>query len=129
MIGTPFAEPPACMRDLRVPGLVALRLSGVVDARGVQALRPDLDALELGGRRLVVDLSEVSFLDCDGLTMLVDLDGRCAGSTTLVVGSRAILRLLDLTGLDRAFRIRRRGGGARPSSTPPLLQSASGQLA
>jgi anti-sigma B factor antagonist len=72
---------------------------------------PDLDAalgaeLSDGMSRLVIDLSEVSFLDSTGLGVLVKgLKGarEAGGWLHLVVTSDRIRRIFDITGLDASM--------------------------
>ena len=74
---------------------------------------PDLDrnlaAIAVrGGRRVVVDLSEASFIDSTVLALLVRelkrLDGD-GGKLLLVSSDPRILRAFEITGLDRLFTI------------------------
>jgi anti-sigma B factor antagonist len=65
--------------------------------------------------RIVVDLEAVSFLDSAGLGILVGGLKRARerdGDLELICSSRAVLRPLELTGLDRAFTIHRGRDGA-----------------
>ena len=73
------------------------------------------DGLHAGGRarspRLVCDLSGVSFLGAAGLAVLVelsDLAARGGVELRLVVNTRAVQRALELTDLEREFRLERR---------------------
>jgi len=59
-------------------------------------------------RRFVVDVGAVTFIDSSGLGALVDLATRArAGGGTVVLAhpDRRILRLLELTALDRVFEV------------------------
>lgn len=81
-----------------------LRVLGEVDlsnARGV------LQVLEgLGNRDLVVDLTEVEFMDSTGLGILVELESKTSGEVKLMVVARSqVDRLLELTGLKSHFDI------------------------
>ena len=50
---------------------------------------------------IVVDLTELSFMDSTGIHLLVRMHGACAGADRLrlINGSRAVERMLDLTGV------------------------------
>jgi anti-sigma B factor antagonist len=59
----------------------------------------------------VCDLSEVEFLGAVGLGVLAELGGRTAASGVelrLVVATRAVRRVLELTALDQAWPIHER---------------------
>jgi anti-sigma B factor antagonist len=56
----------------------------------------------------VVDLSEVTFLDSTGLSVLVTAQKRCqdnGGALELVIASQNVLRVFEITGLAQHFRI------------------------
>jgi anti-sigma B factor antagonist len=60
------------------------------------------------GPELVLDLSEVRFIDSTGLGVLVSVLKRAreqGGHVTLLNPNREIDRLLQITGLDRVFRV------------------------
>jgi anti-sigma B factor antagonist len=84
-----------------------------------------LEVLRLGGRSVVIDLVEVAFIDSTVLGLLLRYQPRFrsrAGDVVLVSDDRRILRTLEITGLDRIFRIERRlgdaVGGVYVESTP-----------
>lgn len=67
-------------------------------------------AIDQGKTRLIVDLSEVAFVDSTGLSVLVAALKRVRavnGTLALVVTDYDLERLLELTGLDKGFRIYR----------------------
>lgn len=73
-------------------------------------------------RRMVCDLSEVTLLDAAGLGVLVELAGLAARGRIelrLVVATRPVRRVLELTGLDREFRVERRLLDALDTSASP----------
>jgi anti-sigma B factor antagonist len=92
-------------------------------SRGVRLLAPagDLDlyvsgdlrqqifsAVADGVERLVVDLLDVTFIDSTALGVLADAAKRLradAGSLAIVCRDRNILKVLEITGLSRLFRI------------------------
>jgi len=88
-------------------GLV--EVSGEVDLYTAPRFKEDLVALiETGVQRVVVDLSQVTFIDStalgviiSGVKRLAERDGRLA----LVAGSRPVVRILSVTGLDRVLTV------------------------
>ncbi len=67
-----------------------------------------LDLIDGGARKIVVDLSAVTFIDSTALGVLIGgvrrLHG-AGGAMALVVTSRPVERVLSITGLDRVFSI------------------------
>jgi anti-anti-sigma factor len=85
-------------------------IDGRLDAHSVPEAREQLDAcIASGTSRLVVDLSNVSFLDSAGLAMLVTVLKRArqeGGDVKLVwPTSENTQRILRLTRFDRVFEI------------------------
>ena len=65
-----------------------------------------VELLDSGVRRLVIDLSEVTFIDSTALGVLIGGVRRVhgvGGAMALVVTSRPVERVLGVTGLDRVF--------------------------
>ena len=85
-------------------GVVVLEVAGEVDVYTAPTFRQHLREVTTGGKpRVVVDLSEVTFLDSTGLGVLVGAMGRVReadGAMRLVVASEHILKVLRITGLD-----------------------------
>ena len=69
---------------------------------------PELSAALLGctdaHRRLVCDLSEVTFMDSTGLRAIIEARGRDPERFVLGGTSRQVQRLLELTGTDLIFK-------------------------
>jgi anti-sigma B factor antagonist len=84
-------------------------LHGSLDLATSPVLRAALmEAAEHEGHALVVDLSQLEFLDSTGLGALIGAHRRAAeknGSVRLVVQEGQILRLLRITGLLEIFRV------------------------
>jgi anti-sigma B factor antagonist len=84
-------------------------VSGEVDVYSAPTLRDSLtELLETRGGTVVVDLTEVGFLDSTGLGALVAARTTAAsagGSLPLVCTHQRILKLFTITGLDGVFRI------------------------
>jgi anti-sigma B factor antagonist len=66
-----------------------------------------LDALEAGSTQLVVDLSQVTFMDSTALGVLVGVNRKLEPGVRLaIVGSRErVLQIFEFSGIDSAFAI------------------------
>jgi anti-anti-sigma factor len=98
----------------QAPAGTVLHVAGEVDTCAADDLRRHLRLLpEEPDDVLVVDLSAVTFMSCTALSTLAEAQTRLG--PRLVVGgrSRAVSRLLELTGLTPFFA-RRGGAGAGP---------------
>jgi anti-sigma B factor antagonist len=88
-------------------GCVVVRVHGELDITAASLVRDALlDALAWRSPRLVVDLSEVDFLDCAGARALLAASRRARlheGRMVVAAPSRRVARLLQLTGLGRQF--------------------------
>ncbi len=86
-----------------------VEVAGDVDDGSVGAVRAGVDeALEVGARAVVLDLTRVALLASAGMTLLLDLtDGlRGRGCALLIAGAgRPVRRPLALTGLDRVLAL------------------------
>ncbi|MFJ8016943.1 STAS domain-containing protein [Streptomyces sp. NPDC096339] len=93
----------------RLPGAIVLKLVGELDHDTAEPLRQALGAVPAdGGRRVLVDFSDVGFCDSTGLNVL--LQGRLiaerAGTTIEVVGlRRPVERMFRITGVDEIFPV------------------------
>jgi anti-sigma B factor antagonist len=87
-------------------GRVLVRVAGELDMSTVPVLEARLREARAAGRRLVVDLRGLDFMDSTGLTLLVRW-GRGAEQDgyelALVRGEARVHRLFELTGLDSRF--------------------------
>lgn len=98
-------------RCLSEPGEFAVRIvpSGELDAAHVEELDRAVDeALGRDIRGIVLDLSELDFIDSTGLGALVRLEERARGSGRELVFARptvAVRKILRIVGLDRRFRL------------------------
>jgi anti-sigma B factor antagonist len=91
-------------------------VTGEVDMHSGREFKRALLALvENGGRELVIDLTDVSFIDSTFLNTVVNAQARLNGTgqpITIVCPNRGLARLFELTGLDRMFTICRTPDGA-----------------
>ena len=102
---TDFSSERSMVRD----GLGLLTLTGEVDLYTAPRFKDDLVALiESDAADVVIDLSGVTFIDSTALGVIIsgvkrlhERDGRLA----IVAGSRPVVRILDITGLDRVLTI------------------------
>jgi len=97
-------------------GCVTLRVRGELDLHTAATLRDAaLEALHQHGTTMRLDLRDVSFMDSTGLQVLLatrrrtELEG---GSLTLVDPTPPVLRVLEVTGLDKLFTIATDESGA-----------------
>jgi len=88
---------------------------GEIDASTAPTLEKAFDDLPNGTGRIVLDLSDVSFIDSSGLRVLIALAGRADEEGRPVVLDRpspTVARLLEITGLVELF-----GGAGNDEST------------
>jgi anti-anti-sigma factor len=82
---------------------------GEIDLTNAEGLRDALlGALNAGALGLVVDLTATTFLDSAGVTALVRASRRAAASEAtlrLAVTTPAVLRVLNLVGIDRMLEV------------------------
>lgn len=96
-------------RSMVSPGVGLVEVSGEVDIYTAPKFKEDMLALiEEGATELIIDLSQVTFIDSTALGVLIGgikrmyaVDGRMA----LVVSTRPVRKILTITGLDRVFEI------------------------
>ena len=92
-----------------IGGYPVVAVRGEVDVYSAPALKESLtELLRSGVRTVVVDLTEVAFLDSTGLGALVEARAaatEAGGSLPLVCSQERILKLFTITGLDGVFAI------------------------
>ncbi|HLK46145.1 MAG TPA: STAS domain-containing protein [Acidimicrobiales bacterium] len=96
-------------------GVPVVRAAGEVDVSTAPMLRDKLLELPADAARVIVDLSEVTFLDSTGLGVLVAGQKRVRGTAApeevsgrgldLVVTRPQIMKVLEVTGLTSIFSI------------------------
>jgi anti-sigma B factor antagonist len=98
------------------PRTYVVSVTGEIDAFTSPALERELDwVLGDGGSNAVVDLGEVAFIDSTALRVLLRALPRFSkrgGRLVLVSDDCRVLRTLEITGLDRKFRVESRLGEA-----------------
>lgn len=89
---------------------VVLDVVGEVDISTAAVLRDAMiEATDTGARKLVFDLSRVTFVDSIGLGVFVLARKKMQlrrGSVDIVASTRRVLAIFKLAGLEQAFRIR-----------------------
>jgi anti-sigma B factor antagonist len=104
-----------------------VHLGGEIDVYTAPLVREKLDEqIQAGRTDLVVDLTEVSFLDSTGLGVLVGrlkLARTRGGSMRLVGTDDRVLKVFAITGLDKVFEIHpdvasALAAGVTPAETP-----------
>ncbi len=96
-------------RSMVSPGVGLVEVSGEVDIYTAPKFKEDMLAvIEEGATELIIDLSQVTFIDSTALGVLIGgikrmhaVDGRMA----LVVNTRPVRKILTITGLDGVFEI------------------------
>jgi anti-anti-sigma factor len=109
-------EPEGC------PAEVVMTVRGEVDVVTAPILSEAIyRASAAGGRRVLVDLEHLGFMDARGLRVLAESAGTLAdrgGRLVLACPSELVVRLLRLTGLDDMIEIRYEGGKSGPGTDP-----------
>ncbi|MCY9786517.1 STAS domain-containing protein [Nocardiopsis sp. EMB25] len=84
-------------------------MGGEIDLYTAPQLRSGLlEALEGGARRLVIDMSRTEFCDSTGISVLLSAMKRSrdkGGDLELVAPKAAVVKVLEVTGLDEVFTI------------------------
>lgn len=84
-----------------------IEIGGEVDVYTAPRLRESIvEAVEAGRHRLIIDVQKVEFLDSTGLGVLVGALKRVradGGSLDIVCTQDRILKIFEITGLDKVF--------------------------
>ena len=91
-------------------GSTRVAAHGELDLSSVDVLRGALDeAVRLGGREIVLDLSGLTFIDSTGLHLLIERDAAaCRAGYAFAVavdGSVSVRRILQVAGLSEHFKV------------------------
>ncbi|GII04755.1 STAS domain-containing protein [Planobispora takensis] len=88
---------------------VVVAVEGELDLFTAPFLRDEVrEAIELDGSRLVLDLTELSFMDSSGLSVLIEawrLATSGGGGVCLAAPQAPVARILRTTGLDRRIKV------------------------
>jgi len=106
---TDMATPLRIGTQLKGEGLAVLSLSGEVDVSNTPQVRDAaLGLLSGGATKLVVDLSETTYMDSAGLGTLVGLLKRlkeAKGAMAIAGAAPRVQRLFEITNLNRIFSL------------------------
>lgn len=91
-------------------GVLEIKLIGEIDHHSAVSVRSDVDGLifESRPKKVVLDLSEISFMDSSGLGLIM---GRYAlikdlgGTLSLRAPTVAVMKILTLAGMERMIKI------------------------
>ena len=91
-------------------GALEIKLVGEIDHHSAVSVRSDIDGLifEHRPKKVVLDLSSISFMDSSGLGLIM---GRYAlikdlgGTLSLRSPSEAVMKILSLAGMERMIKI------------------------
>ncbi len=91
-------------------GVLEIKLMGEIDHHSAVNVRSDIDGLifDLRPQKVVLDLSEISFMDSSGLGLIM---GRYAlikdfgGTLSLRAPTVAVMKILTLAGMERMIKI------------------------
>ena len=89
-------------------GALLVRLAGELDLYNSRIVRETLlEAAAKGPERLIVELSDVAFIDSTGLGVLIEARGRMTNPRAfmLVAPNVETRRALEISGLDRHFAV------------------------
>ena len=91
----------------QVDGFDVIEIGGEIDVYTAPRLRESIvAAVEAGHIRLIIDVQKVDFLDSTGLGVLVGALKRVradGGSLDIVCTQERILKIFEITGLDKVF--------------------------
>ena len=103
----PGGEAGLVLQVTRTDDQVVIRASGELDLASEPVFRACVArVLAQRGTHLVLDLGQVGFIDARGLAVLVAARNQAVagrGSLRVTRSSRSVVRLLEITGLDRVF--------------------------
>jgi anti-anti-sigma factor len=94
-------------------GVVIARLTGELDVAGAPSMGETIgEAVPTSARGLVVDMSELEFIDSSGIAMLFGLARRLSSRrqalSAVAPGGRPVSRVLEIVEFERAAPLRAR---------------------
>jgi anti-sigma B factor antagonist len=103
--GTLRREPVSSVEN--VDGACIVRLGGELDLYNAGAVREALFDACAGAKRIVVDLSEVEFIDSTALGVLIEARTKLANREAFMLAAPGLetRRALEISGLDRHFTL------------------------
>jgi anti-anti-sigma factor len=104
----PRAEPPFSVTVSKPDGRVVIAVEGELDLAAAPQLRECLVGLPEDGEEIILDLTQLAFIDSTGLSVLVMAFNRtraAGGSIVMRNPSQAVMRILEITGLVSVFTI------------------------
>jgi anti-sigma B factor antagonist len=102
---SPLREPPVRAVE-SVDGAVVIRLAGELDLYNADDMRRALAATEEGSpRRVVLDMSDVAFVDSTALGVLIEARSKLGSRLVLAALQLATRRTLQVSGLDRHLQV------------------------
>ncbi len=89
---------------------LTVKLIGEIDHHSARSLRVEMDALILEVRptRVVLDLSEISFMDSSGLGLIMgrySLAKELGATLILRAPTAAVMKIISLAGMERMIKI------------------------
>jgi anti-sigma B factor antagonist len=115
----PLREPPVRGTEQRDNATV-VHLGGELDLYNADVVRSALsEAIESGTRRIVVDLSDVEFVDSTALGVLLEARSKIGHDGLLLAAPRdGTRRTLEVSGLDRHLAVHDTIDGALAAGVP-----------
>ena len=94
--------------------VLEVKLMGEIDHHSAVGVRSDIDGLifEERPKKVVMDLSKISFMDSSGLGLIMgrySLIKEFGGSLSLRAPSEAVMKILSLAGMERIIKIEKEG--------------------
>ena len=90
-------------------GRLIVTVIGELDLHSATALQHDIDALSPFSHPVTLDLAGVGFIDSTGIRALLAVNARATETTgspiTIANPTESTRRLLELTGIDRVFKL------------------------
>jgi anti-sigma B factor antagonist len=97
------------VRNQTLGGCLIVRVAGELDVTTAPSLREHiLGQLAPGKTKIVIDMSRVPFVDSTGLSTLIVVHHEATargGSVRLACAPRSVLRVIQITRLDRLFEL------------------------
>ena len=93
-----------------IDGVLEVKLVGEIDHHSAVSVRSGIDSLifDLRPQKVVLDLSEISFMDSSGLGLIMgrySLIKDLGGTLSLRAPTVAVMKILTLAGMDRMIKI------------------------